>query len=267
MTTTGSEPLTSAESSNELYELQRTLYTSKNPTRRSLHCARRDVVISAIEKWAPATHGPALEVGPGSGVYLPTLAKISTCVVASDIEDAYLRELVPLVRSYPQIRLARDDITESSFESAFFDLILCSEVIEHIADSRAALREMHRLLRPGGILILSTPQRYSPLEVLAKIAFLPGVIHLVRLIYGEPILETGHINLMTESQVRAQLAASGFETKSVYKLGLYIPILAEGFAETALRLERRIEPRLRGTRWDWLLWTQCYVARKRTLAE
>ena len=121
---------------------------------------------------------------------------------------------------------------------------------------------MYRILRPGGLLILSTPQRYSPLEMIAKIAFLPGVINLVRLIYAEPILETGHINLMSERNVHGQLHGEGFRIEADHKTGVYIPVLAEGLGDVALRLERRIERWLRGTRWDWLLWTQYYVARK-----
>ena len=248
--------------SNELYELQQTLYTSKNPTRRWLHRSRRDYVIGAIEDWSTTATGLALEVGPGSGVYLPELARVATEVVASDIEDAYLSQLLPLTKTHPNLRLERDDITRSSFDSESFDLVLCSEVIEHIAASATALREMFRLLRPGGLLILTTPQRYSPLEVVAKVAFLPGVIDVVRRIYAEPILETGHVNLLTERQVRGQLGTAGFRIEGSHKSGVYIPVVAEAFGDTALRLEQRLEAKMRGTRADGLLWVQYYLARK-----
>jgi 2-polyprenyl-3-methyl-5-hydroxy-6-metoxy-1,4-benzoquinol methylase len=249
-------------SSNELYALQQTLYTSKNPTRRWLHRSRRAVVVDAIEQWGQATRGRALEVGPGSGVYLPVLTRAATEVVASDIEDAYLSQLLPLAATRPNLRLQCDDITRSSFASASFDLVLCSEVIEHIADSGSALQEMFRLLRPGGLLILTTPQRHSPLEMVAKLAFLPGVIDVVRRIYGEPILRTGHINLLTEHEARLQLEDAGFRIEAHQKTGVYLPVAAEALGETGLRLARRLEGRLRGSRSDWLLWTQYYVARK-----
>ena len=48
------------------------------------------------------------------------------------------------------------------------------------------------------------------MELVAKVAFLPGIIQLVRLIYREPILETGHINLMTSHKVVNQLKGAGF---------------------------------------------------------
>ena len=74
-----------------------------------------------------------------------------------------------------------DDITASRLpDDRSFDVVLCSEVVEHIPDSAAALRAMHDLLKPGGTLVLSTPQRHSPLELAGRIAFLPGVVQLVR---------------------------------------------------------------------------------------
>lgn len=49
------------------------------------------------------------------------------------------------------------DILSIPEEDGFFDAILCSEVLEHITDPVAALREFSRLLRPGGKLILTAP--------------------------------------------------------------------------------------------------------------
>ncbi len=49
------------------------------------------------------------------------------------------------------------DITAIPAPDASFDAILCTEVFEHIPDPIAALNEFHRLLRPGGKLILSAP--------------------------------------------------------------------------------------------------------------
>jgi SAM-dependent methyltransferase len=43
------------------------------------------------------------------------------------------------------------------------DAILCTQVLEHVPDADAALRELHRVLRPGGIAILTVPQ-YWPLH-------------------------------------------------------------------------------------------------------
>jgi 2-polyprenyl-3-methyl-5-hydroxy-6-metoxy-1,4-benzoquinol methylase len=245
----------------ELLRLQETLYTSKNPTRRWLHCSRRDWINCQIRKCGQHS-GRALEVGPGAGGYLPVLAEVAVEVVAADIEEAYLRQAQKLGESMPGLICVEDDIANTKLSACSFDLILCTEVIEHIVDSEAALRGLHRLLTADGIVILSTPQRYSPLEICAKIAFLPGIIHLVRWIYRESIIETGHINLLTEAQVRAQIQAAGFRVESHYKLGLYLPFIAEFTGEKGLRLLKWLEGKMRDSRLAWLLWTQCYLLKK-----
>lgn len=246
---------------NELVKLQKTLYTSSNPTRRWLHCTRRDWIFDALRHSVSDRHERAIEVGPGSGVYLPTLANLYDEVIALDIEQSYLNHLNHLTNVHKNLELIIDDITASNMPDATFDLVLCTEVVEHIPNSLSALQEIHRLLRPGGTLLLSTPQRYSPLEITAKFAFLPGVIDLVRFIYQEPILETGHINLMTEKQLIRQLEQAGFHIQQSYKSGMYIPLVAEFLGGTGLRFEQWLESKLQDGTLDFLLWTQYYVAK------
>lgn len=243
-----------------LLELQQTLYVSRNPTRRWLHCARRDWISDAIQRYGARHRGRALEIGPGSGLYLPLLANRFQEVIAADIEDAYLSHASTLRDAYPNLHPVVDDIICSRLAEHSFDLILCTEVVEHIADSARAIAEMHRLLKPGGVLILSTPQRYSPLELAGKLAFLPGIVDVVRLIYREPVLATGHINLLTAAQLADQLARPGFSIRERHTSGIYLPLLAEFAGQAGLRLEQWLEPRLRASRLDWLLWTQYCIA-------
>ena len=245
----------------QLVDLQETLYTSRNPTRRWLHCTRRDWIIARIRS-TPVNVHRALEVGPGAGGYLSTLAGVARELVAADIEQAYLRQARELASSIPELKCIEDDITATQLPAEGFELILCTEVIEHIADSRAALHGLERLLAPGGTLILSTPQRYSPLELCAKIAFLPGIIQLVRLIYREPIIETGHINLLTEAKLKEQLKEAGLQIQEQFKSGFYLPLVAELMGHTGQRLLRWCEKKLQGSRWSGLLWTQYYILTK-----
>ncbi len=49
------------------------------------------------------------------------------------------------------------DIAEIPHPEDSFDLVLCSHVLEHVADDRAALRELHRVLGPGGSAIVLVP--------------------------------------------------------------------------------------------------------------
>ena len=243
----------------ELLELLETLYNSSNPTRRWLHCTRRDWIIARIREHANQRSGRGIEIGFGAGVYLPTLAECFSAVFATDLDQAHLDHARPLAMRYPNLQLVADDITTSRLPAGTLDFVLCSEVLEHIPDTPRVLAGIHKLLKPGGVLLLSTPQRHSLMEFACKVAFLPGVIGLVRKIYREPVFETGHINLKTASELQAALVAEGFTIRESFKSGLYIPLLAEFGGSVGQRIAHRIENRIRRGPLSFALWTQYYL--------
>jgi 2-polyprenyl-3-methyl-5-hydroxy-6-metoxy-1,4-benzoquinol methylase len=263
--TTLNEKVSEREPQESVVALQRILYQSKNPTRRWLHRSRRDWVISALRAVSGRleNRSAALEVGPGSGVYLPELCQQFPRVTATDIEVAHLSALKPMLGTYPHLSLCRDDITSPALDSSTFDLILCSEVIEHVPTTDGVLKGIHYLLKPGGYLIITTPQKYSLLELCARIALSPKVISIVRRIYAEPIEETGHINLLTARAFKGALVANDFEIISEYRLGMYVPIIAELFGLRGQAFLAWLQQCVSDTPLDFILWTQCYVVRKR----
>jgi SAM-dependent methyltransferase len=58
--------------------------------------------------------------------------------------------------SYPK-HVKYMDITAIDHENNFFDLIICNHVLEHIPDDRKAMKELFRILKPGGKAILQVP--------------------------------------------------------------------------------------------------------------
>jgi SAM-dependent methyltransferase len=53
------------------------------------------------------------------------------------------------------------DVQEMPFDNDTFDVIICNHVLEHVPDDRKALREIFRILRPGGYAILQVPTSYG----------------------------------------------------------------------------------------------------------
>jgi 2-polyprenyl-3-methyl-5-hydroxy-6-metoxy-1,4-benzoquinol methylase len=104
----------------------------------------------------------ALDVGCREGVQTRWLAERGYAVTSIDKEPRFAGGIaVDLNDGVP-------------FASASFDLVWCSEVLEHLADPRAALAELRRVLRPGGVLLLTTPNSYAWLfRVLALVGLTP----------------------------------------------------------------------------------------------
>jgi SAM-dependent methyltransferase len=62
----------------------------------------------------------------------------------------------------PGVAMQMGDVTRLDFPDAHFDVVLCNHVLEHVRDDRAALAEIHRVLRPGGWASLLVPLGAGP---------------------------------------------------------------------------------------------------------
>src|ERR1700730_5803472 len=183
------------DSEAQLITLLETLYHSRNPTRRWLHCTRRDWLLAKIAECARERPGRALEIGFGAGVYLRELATRYKEVVGTDLNLGQIEHARARTADVVNLEVLIDDITDSHLPAHSFDLVLCSEVLEHIRNTGRAITGIRRVLAPGGLLIVSTPQRHSLMELACKLAFMPGIIDVVRRVYGEAVFETGHVSI------------------------------------------------------------------------
>ena len=104
-----------------------------------------------------------LDIGCGNARDIVRIAELGGEVVGVDISagmvTAARQELERMGKN--GIVLQVGDATRLDFPDASFDKVLCSEVIEHIPDAPRALEEIRRILKPGGSLVLSTPNRGS----------------------------------------------------------------------------------------------------------
>lgn len=60
---------------------------------------------------------------------------------------------------YPYVQFIQEDIVHWAFPAAQYDIVISQEVIEHFEDQTTYLRVAHSLLRPGGYLVLTTPNK------------------------------------------------------------------------------------------------------------
>ena len=103
-----------------------------------------------------------LDAGCGAGEYVEEFIRCGA--EASGVEFS-AEKVARYQQRYPESpRVQQGDITRIPSADASFDLVLLNEVLEHVPDEAAALREAHRLLRPGAMLALFSPNRLYPFE-------------------------------------------------------------------------------------------------------
>jgi SAM-dependent methyltransferase len=128
-------------------------------TATPLNMAKRVRLIAAH---ADLRQARVLDAGCGAGEYVFALGELGAEVLGIE----YLAEKVEqFERSHPgDGRVRRGDIARIDTSDCSFDVVLMNEVLEHVPDEGAALREVWRILRPGGRLLLFSPNRLYPFE-------------------------------------------------------------------------------------------------------
>jgi SAM-dependent methyltransferase len=119
------------------------------------------VLTQEIASLLPA--GAYLDAGCGDGRFLaalPALGPIPPRVVGVDIADSILATARRAVDAAGlDAELVRGNLESLPLESAEFDLVVSIQVLEHLLEPAAGVRELARVLKPGGTLLLSTDNR------------------------------------------------------------------------------------------------------------
>lgn len=102
-----------------------------------------------------------LEIGCGVGRYVEKLAALAPFVVGLEYERERAHQAAARLRPPRLVNGANEALP---FADGSFDAVLSNEVIEHVADDAVSAREMVRVLRRGGRLVLFCPNRWYPVE-------------------------------------------------------------------------------------------------------
>jgi SAM-dependent methyltransferase len=132
----------------------------------------------------------ALDLGCGDGRFTGLLAAAGARPVGADVAKAALRRARA---THPEIEFVLVPIDGPlPLEDVAFDVVWASEVIEHVADTARWLSEVRRVLRPGGRLLLTTPNH-------PRLAILSGGLER----HADPLSD--HLHLYTQKSLRRLL--------------------------------------------------------------
>jgi SAM-dependent methyltransferase len=182
---------------------------------------RSEAYVAALERerGRPLGEGDSfLELGCGTAGLAAVAARRAGDVVASDVSLRWLvlarRRLSDL--GLDRVRLACFGAEQPPFPAGAFDVVAASDVIEHVPDQRAFVAGCERALRPGGLLFLATPNRFSlglePHVRLWGVGWLPRRLarRYVQRLRRAPY---DHVRLLSSFGLRRLLGGEGFRVE------------------------------------------------------
>ena len=162
------------------------------------------------------TPGRLLDVGCAGGELTALLATCGWRVQGAEAEPA----LVAAARARGVDTRAVDlDRAPLPWSDAVFDAVIAAEVIEHVIDTDHLLAEIARVLRPGGALVITTPN-------------LASLENRLRLLFGRypmwmdvGVEGAGHLRYYTPRMLRHQLARHGLRVER--HVGNWVPLVPQ----------------------------------------
>jgi SAM-dependent methyltransferase len=163
-------------------------------------------VLTVDFSWFPVGPGDqVLDLGCGAGRHAFEALRRGAHVVALDTDEGELRQVTAMfaamheageVRGDARATAVAADATAMPFPDGCFDRVIAAEVLEHIPADQAAMNEIARVLRPGGVAAVTVP------------AWLPERI-CWRLSDDYHNVPGGHLRIFTRGELETKLARAG----------------------------------------------------------
>lgn len=176
---------------------------------------RSRYIVRAIKKIKPRK---LLDAGCGRGFYVKLLTYLSFPkeIAGIDISDTYLKKAAHITEGDKRVQLKQGSVYELPYEDNYFDCVISSEVLEHLDDDDIAVKELYRVLKPDGTLVVTVPHKrfpflWDPLNwILMKILH----THINKNIWWLAGIWADHERLYEKNQLEKLLTSNRFSIKS-----------------------------------------------------
>ena len=178
------------------------LYNAQNPMVRFVHNSRLDKIVSLLPQTGTYK---ILDAGCGEGHLIQKMhARLPhNSYYGADITDIALSSSL---ERCPFAQFKKMDLGNLAYEKESFDIIICTEVLEHIYEYEVVIAELTRVLKKDGKLIISFP--HEPLWTLSRF-----------LLRRRPIKVPDHVNSFTPRRLRSKI-----NMRQTYQRSLPFPL-------------------------------------------
>lgn len=172
-----------------------------------------------IEEIDPQKGEKIIDLGCGTGYYLYLLNSlpVKLNLTGFDYDDKALAE-AKLLFPKKSINFVQGDMHKMTFKNSSFDKAISSEVLEHLNDDAKALREIYRILKPGGTIVISVPSIHYPF-------FWDPINWVLQRLFNTHIktgffsgIWSGHIRLYPLSEIKDKFEKAGFKIEIAKEL-------------------------------------------------
>jgi 2-polyprenyl-6-hydroxyphenyl methylase/3-demethylubiquinone-9 3-methyltransferase len=184
-------------------------------------------LLKVLGRFAPnPARARVIDIGCGNGVVTNQIQLLGFNVVGVEpsrdgveqAKKAFPGVLVEMASAY-------DDLYERFGE---FDIAVCLEVVEHLYSPHVLMRNIARLLKSGGVVVISTPYHGYAKNVVLSLAGKWDFHH-------HPLIEHGHIKFWSRASLERLVADAGLRPVEFLRLGR-IPILAKSMMLVAKKI-------------------------------
>lgn len=159
-----------------------------------------------------------LDIGCGNGSLLYQFKSSFTCLVGLEYSPQRLSQAKINLEGYNFVPVAGSAENMNEIGSNSIDRIISADTIEHVPDVYSAVAEMHRVLRPEGILVINTPNiAFIKKRLILSLGRFPSTSQPNEGIGSDLLFDGGHLHYFTYRALRLVLEKFGFEM--VKKIG------------------------------------------------
>ncbi|HVO44502.1 MAG TPA: class I SAM-dependent methyltransferase [Aggregatilineales bacterium] len=168
--------------------------------------------VRTIFEWIEPTDDKVIyDCACGRGFYLNMIRAVSRGkLYALELDPEVIPKTIRNVGHLPDVHVVRGNIYAQPWPDASFDAIILSEILEHVDDDLRGLREVFRVVKPGGVVAITVPNAnypfwWDPINWILESVFSTHIQH-------GPLagIWANHVRLYTLDDLRAVVREAGF---------------------------------------------------------